>query len=230
MSISSNLNNIIQISNEDIQFWMSRLLEHTLFLKTLLNVQIVPDLQVEAEDLYQSFINYIQRSSQYNATLINALYSLLEAINNRMRDFDNINVGMPSDDFYNLIQHMIEEQTYFVRLFEGRMTVRSELLFWLREISEHMNLISHLLPPGQLKLQSADISNLLERTRIEALQNPSILVTEADLIQAANEITMNIINSIRMGQLSDIDLTTVEHELIEATKGHERVRYLISLY
>lgn len=224
----SNLSNIIQISNDDIQFWMLRLLEHTFFLKTLLNPQIVPDLQAEADELFRSFLSQSQRNPQYNPTLINALYALLEAINNRMKDFD-INVKLEPNDFHDLIQHMIEEQTYFVRLFEGRMTVQLELLFWLKEGSEHMNLISHLLPSGTFKLQAANIANILESTRIEALQDSSILLTEADLIESASEIASNIVNSIRSGELKGVDLATVEHELIESIKGHERIQYLVSL-
>jgi hypothetical protein len=225
----SNLDNIIQVSTEDINFWMQRLTEHTFFLKSLLNPQIVPDLQLEANELYQIFTTHIQRNSEYNAHLINALYALLATINIRMKDFGNINLLLSPNDFYDLIQHMILEQTYFVRLFEGKMTVQYELLFWLREISEHMSLISHLLPPNQLKIQAANIGNILEQTRIAALQDSSILLNDADLIRSSNEISLNITNSIRSGQIQGVDLATVEHEYIEAVKGFERVQYLLSL-
>jgi len=243
MTSSSNLFDIIQVTHDDIKFWTFQLTEHALFLHLLLNPQAVPELKNEAKHLHNAWNEHRQKCKDLNPKkcscipdgyigflkLSNALYALLETIHSKIGVIPNINLDIPSDDFHALIRHMLMEQTYFVRLVEGKITMKEELLFWLQENAEHMTLISHLLPFGPLKDQAANIADILGRTKDAALQNSGYFINEVTLIRAANESAMNVHNAIVSGQVLTINQIMLDHEIREAIKGEERVRYLLSV-
>ena len=229
-TINPNLLRIVQASPCDIDFWSQQLTEHALFLHRLLNPQTVPGLKEEARQLYASWYNVLQkRPIAYNATLINNTYGLLETVHNKISQINPINVELPVNDFHALVRHMLLEQTYFVRLVDGKMTVKEELLFWAQENAEHTELVSHLLPPGELKDRSALLADALNRNRVMANYDASYFVPELELIQNSNLGAGVIHGAVHSGQIRTVNDQMLEHEMREARKGEERVQYLLTL-
>jgi hypothetical protein len=239
MSVNpTNLLYIVQASQCDVDFWTQQLTEHTLFLHKLLNPAAVPALKEEAKKHYAAWYALLKQNPvPYDATMTASLYAFLEVIHNkigtntvaRQGGVAPINLELSLDDFHALIKHMISEQTYFVRLVEGKVTIKDELLFWAQENAEHTELISHLLPAGDLKNQTAEISDSLKRTRVLSIYDQAYFSDELPLIKRSNNTTATIHGFIHSGQITSINDAMLEHEMREAQKGEERVQYLLGL-
>lgn len=220
------LNNFIQPVADDSTFWKHQITEHALFLSNKLNPNTASELKHEATQFYLMSVNNRTSESSYNANYMNLFYAFLETIRNKIPDIPNINLEISTDDFYDLVRHMILEHTYVVRLLNGQMTVKEELLFWLQESAEHMLLLTNLLPEGQLREESGRIAEILRETRDAALDNPAYLLNSSNIIKASLEAAALINNDIISGRVQ-IDQQMLFHEIREANRGLERINSLL---
>ena len=217
------LSKIVVATDDDTTFWKDRFIEHVTFLYSMLNEREVPELKYEALELS----SFLKSGSKIDPIHISLLYAFLETINNEIDDVVDINNALSRDDFRDLVRHMIIEQTYYVRLISGKITVKDELLFWLQETAEHMSLISNLLPHGPLRTQTSQAADILKRTRSHAIKNPLYLMVEADLIKSANRSAYLVNDAILSGKVQ-IDDEMLIHEIKESTRGEERVHSLLN--
>lgn len=233
MSSNSNFSHLVQVSQCDIDFWTQQLTEHILFLHKLLNPDAVPILKEEAKTHYSTWYCLLKQSPvRYDAGLLNSLYAFLETIHNKLGERNQnipINLELSTKDFHALVKHMILEQTYYVRLAEGKMTIKDELLFWAQENAEHTELVSHLLPLGNLKDQTSEIADSLKRTRVLANYDQIYFSDELSLIKRSNEAAGIIHQAVHTGRIQTINDAMLEHEMREAQKGEQRVQYLLGL-
>ena len=139
----------------------------------------------------------------------------------KINEIPNINIEIPLYDFCDLVNHMILEQTYYIRLTDNKMTVKDELLFWLQEHIEHMSLVADLLPIGVLKDNATQISDMLKDIRNASLQNPVYLWNSLEVITVANNILMQVTNT------KDVDPQMVRHEMRETEHGLKRITSLL---
>src|SRR5690242_11954232 len=127
MTSNPGIDRMIQVSQNDIDFWTQQLAEHALFMTNLINPQIAPDLVEEAKMLYTGWYEHLQNKPvKYNPVFSNSQYALLETAHNRISQGLPINKDISQDDFHDLLRHMILEQTFFVRLVQNRMTIKNE--------------------------------------------------------------------------------------------------------
>jgi len=228
MDDNPNFLKIIQPSQDDIDFWSYQLCEHSLFLKMLLDPNVVPDLQMEANYMYDQWYKLVQtKPIKYNTNLLTSLYAFLETIHNKISKHIKLTLMLSIDDFHALITHMIFEQTYFVRLVEGKMTLKHELMFWLQENSQHTALFAHQLPPGDTKTYITEISNLLKRNKVIAQHDPSYLMYELKLLTQSNNAANYLHDEIHAGNIKGIDDSMLEHEMREAIRGEQRVKMFL---
>ncbi|CAH6419331.1 Hypothetical protein HVR_LOCUS535 [uncultured virus] len=230
MASNPNLDRKIQVSQCDVDFWTQQLAQHALFLQDLIDPQVAPDLVEEAKMLYTGWYKQLQNKPVgYNPVFSNSQYSLLEGAHNRLSQGLPINNGISQDDLHDLLRHMVLEQTFFVRLVQGRMTVRNEIQFWIQENREHTALISRLLPPGPFKDQIINLSDRLDASRAVTNFDLAYLNEELNLIKASNQGAITVHNALHAGQIVGLNDAMLEHEMREAQKGEERLTYLISL-
>lgn len=133
----------------------------------------------------------------------------------------NNNNNISTEDLTSLVKHMILEQTYFVRLNEGNITVADELQFWFQENREHIDLLSHLLPNGELKTHVIHLVN-------QSFEYPDDFKYQSDVIDISDRTTDIIHNDIHSGRIKSIDDKMLEHEMRETKRGKQRIIYLIS--
>lgn len=229
MATNLNLTRKIQAKDCDVEFWTQQLAQHALFIHDLLDPQVVPDLKEEAKMLYSGWYSQLQNNPvKYNPVLSNSQFAFLEATHNRLSQGIPLNMGILRDDLHDLLRHMILEQTFFVRLVQGRVSINEEIQFWLQENREHTALVSRLLPAGPLKNQIIDLSDRLESTRSLTNFDIPYLLSELDLVRISNQGAMIVHNAVHAGQITEINDAMLEHEIREAQKGEERLTYLIS--
>ena len=220
--MTSNLDRKIQVSQCDIDFWTQQLAQHALFLQDLFNPQNAGDLIEEAKMLCIGWSNQLKKNPiEYNPILSNSQYSLLHAAKSRLSRGVPINNKISGDDLHDLLHHMILEQTFFVRLAQGRMTIGEELQFWVQENREHTDFVSRFLPDGILKDEISDL--------VDKLEDHYELPENLKLIRASNKAMMEVHNAVHSKQITAIDDAMLEHEIREAKKGEQRVSFLLSL-
>lgn len=242
MSPNPNLLRIVEVSQSDIDFWTQQLTEHILFIQKLLNHDAVPALKQEAKNHYSAWYRLLNENPvRYDASMLNSLYAFLETIHGKIGERTQtgdkkviiqsapINVELSIDDFHSLVKHMILEQTYFVRLVEGKMTIKDELLFWAQENAQHTELVAHLLPPGDLKNQAVEIADSLKRTRVLANYDEVYFSDELSTIKRSNGVAGVVHAAVHTGQIRTINDAMLEHEMREGQKGEQRVQYLLGL-
>lgn len=244
MSSNPDLLRIVRVSQCDVDFWTQQITEHILFIHKLLNPDAVPALKQEAKIHYSTFYNVLnQKPVRYDANMFNSLYAFLETIHNKICERNDtgdqtsiikgvgapINVELSTDDFHALVKHMILEQTYFVRLVEGKMTIKDELLFWSQENSQHTELVSHLLAPGDFKDQAAEIAHSLKRNRILSNYDEIYFSDELALIKRSNSAAGVVHGAVHAGEIRTVNDAMLEHEMREGQKGEQRVEYLLGL-
>ena len=215
------LTNFIQPAPADALFWKQRIAEHALVLSDLLNPDTASDLKHEATQFYIMINN-----NSDNEEFMNLFYAFLETVRNKIADIPDINLEIPTEEFYDLVRHMILEHTYVVRLLNGQMTIKEELLFWLQETAEHTTLLANLLPEGQLREEAGRIAEILRDTRALALENPAYLLNSPNIIKASIEAA-SLINNEVISHRVQIDQRMILHEILEAEYGLERVNFLL---
>ena len=221
MTTSFNLNNRVQANVKDIELWMNQFVEHALFLSQLLDPIKVPGLQEEAHEIHEQLkglliIGGVERV----AKLLNYLFALLVTIHNKTDH--NINLKISSDDFHDLVKHMMLEQSYFTRLVAGKITIKEEVEFWAEESAGHLTLISHELPEGTFKHNIQQLVQFLKSTPADS--NMIAQVVQGLEIEAT--YTQELLDSVIKGKIK-VDKAMLEHEMRESNWGLYRLKYFV---
>lgn len=220
----------IQPSYHEIVFWSNQIREHVFIVNSYLNDQTAFHVKEEAKRLYAGWSDllceYPSKDVQFSCWLLLKTYEFLELVKNKIRHEPAIYIGISGEDFHALIDHMIVEQTYFVRLASGKVTVQEELIFWAQENAEHTALLSKSLPCGELKDTMLGVSDLLFKIKIVGSQNPAVFADELNLLHYSDNAALNVHKYVHSGELK-LDDRILEHELREAKIGEQRVAFLL---
>lgn len=207
---------------ENVLFWSDRFREHALFLYMLLDERKVPNLKYETYRQYQQWDMFLSQPANdpFQQKLPQMLDELLQFKQEVLAQSDNnINVILPVADFKTLVAHMIEELQYFINVSTDRLTPEDELNFWIREITEHTELISRSLPPGPLQNQVNQTVQALKTVKRDNILS---------VVQQANQAAVQLERMIRNGQVQSlINPMMLEHEIKEAKRGEQRIRQLL---
>ena len=222
MTTSLNLNDRVQANVKDIDLWMNQFVEHALFLSQLLDPVKVPGLQEEAREIHEQLkglliIGGVERV----AKLLNYLFALLVTVHNKTGR--NINLKISTDDFHDLVNHMMLEQAYFTRLVAGKITIKEEVEFWAEESAGHLTLISHDLPEGTLKSDIQQLVQFLKSTH----DSPNMINRVEQALEVEATYTQELLNSVIKGEVK-VDKAMLEHEMRESNWGLYRLKYFIS--
>lgn len=227
--MTNKLNGIVKATQCDTDFWMYQIAQHALFLSKLLDGDYVPKLKDEAAALYKELYCTVKEPViQYNCKLLTSMYALLFTISGRTHNESGLTKELSDEDFRTLIQHMIIEQTYYVRLYAGQLTVEDELLFWSRENEQHTKLVAHLLPPSDLRDRLAVMSDSVRENNLLSNMDPMYFSDELGLITHSNQLASVVHAGVLDGSITSVDRDTLEHEMREAQRGEERIKSLIS--
>ena len=228
MSATNRLNNRVQPDDRIIEFWLGQFVEHALFLARLLDPNVVPELKQEAHELFLRLNEVVRANRADQGTrLLISLYALLLTIHNKQKEIPNLNLEIPADDFHDLLNHMLLEQTYFVRLTSNKMTIKEELAFYAQESAEHLTLVANLLPEGELKQSLQQIADQLNNLRVQGVENPLVLSQVAQVLEIEPSYTAQVNEAVLRGEVA-IDKDMLAHEIRESTIGLERVRFFVN--
>lgn len=221
----------------NVVFWMKRIREHMLFINKLLDNDVVPVLKCEAYELYSELSNDIS----YNEHILLKIYSLLEFIHTRSHELGkldvNINKRLMRQDFNALVKHMLQEQTYIVRLYNGKLSFKEEFLFWLEESIEHLTLLSKLINELSISPESqnllADFNDLINNLQeVHDYLMLSIDLSEftsfsiPDLLSRSKLLTTQLKMLLPQDLQSADDIMMIDHETIETEFAMTRLPYL----
>lgn len=228
MSRTLNLTDIVPATAEDVAFWLGQFIEHALFLSKLLNPDVAPVLKHEAHELFMILNEDAKRSRfQYNENTLILLYALLLTVHNKIDDIPDLNIEISAKDFHDLVNHMLLEQTYFIRLVHNKVTVRDELLFWAQESAEHLTLVSDLLPEGDLKENVALLSDRANEIYSRGIAEPHILLELVNLLRDEMPASAEVYSAIIQGEVP-VDRDMLLHERRESERALTRVELILS--
>lgn len=221
----------MELQQDDITFWSERFKDHAMLLFILIDPNMANDLKSRAHQEFQDWDLYLQNP---NVNTLNQLIPRLSDLKHDVFEFSKIvqiNLVLSHDDFISLVNHMIEELVFFLRLMSG-MTAEDELAFWKQESAEHTELASHLIPfirmmpqdAQELKVNSADVVQ-----KLKSLTDPYSLLP---IYQWSNQIALKLDRLIQEGDknaIQDLFHMMVEHEIKEGTRGAIRIRQLTGM-
>ena len=183
---------------EEVKFWLEVMLEHALVIKNGLPVMHA-DLISEADDYYRRFGELLKRANTVNGE--KKYKALVDDSLNQVRKFYRFNrrllrmalTGKLGGALFPLmLDHMSREALYAIcvleRLCDDKTTYYKasmvrEMLFWLRIMSDHTKLISHLLDPSEAGLIAVadDFSAEFDALYLQARDFASMLGAQGDI-------------------------------------------------
>ena len=222
----------MELQQNDLTFWSERFKDHAMLLFILIDPNRANDLKSRAHQEFQNWDLYLQN---LNVNTLNQLIPRLSDLKQDVLEFSKItqiNLVISHDDFKDLVNHMIKELVFFLRLMSGDMSPEEELNFWKQENAEHTELSSHLIPfirmspqdAEELKVNSADVVQ-----RLKSVTDPYALLP---IYQWSNQIALKLDRLIQEGDKSaiqDLFHMMVEHEIKEGTRGAIRIRQLTGM-
>lgn len=225
MEIKYNPESIIKPSVEDIIFWNRRLNEHFYFLYELLDTESVIELKQQSKVLSETFCS---DGLAHNVVHVMNAYTFLTLLHKKVKKNIILTSHMPREEFHKFIKHLISEQTYFVRLLNGKMTLKEEFIFWIDESSEHAYLLSQTLPDNpEIKQNLIECSELLMIMTKLSKYDPIYFKNNIPNILTKTNECVSIVKNNLVTILSELDKGMISHECIEAEYGINRIKYLI---
>jgi hypothetical protein len=222
----------MELQQDDVTFWSERFKDHAMTLFILIDPNRANDLKIIAHQEFQDWDLYLQNPS-FEA--LNQLIPRLSNLKHDVLEFSKItpiNLVLSHNDFISLVNHMIEELVFFLRLMSGNMTAEEELDFWKQESAEHTELASHLIPFIPMSYQDADKLTVDSKDvvgRLKSLTDPYALLP---IYQWSNQIALKLDKLIQEGDknaVQDLFHMMVEHEIKEGVRGAIRIRQLTGM-
>ena len=210
---------------DDVTFWSERFKDHAMLLYILLDPQRANDLKQRAQQEFEYWTYQVDNPNPAN------LYLLLQSLSVLKHDIHNrslsgqINLMLSSNDFQSLVQHMIIELNYFIRLINGQMSPEEELAFWTQESAQHTELAAHLLPPGQLQSKTLDLAHRLQMLANDPMSGPLLMTYHTSNQEAIN--LDNLIQQQHPDAIKQLMHIMIEHEIKEGLHGEQRIRQLL---
>jgi hypothetical protein len=218
----------VSLQQDNVTFWSERFRDHAMILYILIDPQRANDLKLRA---MQELENWTSQLINPNSSLLIQLTSSLLIFKRDVQERAHnniINLMIEPDDFKALVKHMIEELNFFIGIYDGQITPEKELEFWTRENSEHTELVAHLLPEGQSRMQNLQLANQLKIIADNISRN----IIEPDILSIYDTSTNMAMELDQMlSQQSNLITTIVHimlvHEIKEALRGERRIRELL---
>jgi hypothetical protein len=183
---------------EEVKYWLEIMREHALFMKNGLSVAHT-DLISEADDYYRRFGELLKTANTLNGEkkykcFIDDSIKLVQKFyrfNRRLLRLA-LTCRLGGSLFPLMLDHMSREALYTLRVLErlcaGKQTyykasMLREMLFWLRLMSDHTKLISHLLDPSETGLIATadDFSAEFDALYLQARDFASMLGGQGDI-------------------------------------------------
>lgn len=221
----------MNLQQDDVTFWSERFKDHAMLLYILIDGNKANDLKLRA---YQEFVNWDSYLQNPDVNTLNLLITSLSELKHDVLEFSKItqiNLVISHNDFISLVDHMIEELMFFLRVISG-ISPDDELSFWVKENIEHTELLNHLISSismtqenyDQLKVDSYDVIQ-----RLKSIRDPHSLLP---IYQWSNQIALKLDKLIQEGDktaVQDLFHMMVEHEIKEGVRGAIRIRQLTNM-
>lgn len=209
---------------DEMDFWSRQIFDHLQFLRDLTTD---PEIKEVIEDRIDRWCDVrTQRNVKFNPQdqiwRVTELNNFFLAIRGYI--FKGKNVGFI---FPSLLNHMIEEQEYYIRLLEGNNDIISEGTFWKNELIEHTSLIAHLLDPLDDEISLQILTNL-QNLKNEKLSLTELIQAMEDYIKFTKRLSRDEKISIKVNPpyFSLLSRAMYEHEIREMEHGVRRLSLL----
>lgn len=215
----------MELQQDDVTFWSERFKDHAMLLFILIDPNRANDLKGRAHQEFQD----------WDFEPLNLSIPRLSDLKHDVLEFSKItqiNLVLSHDDFIALVNHMIEELVFFLRLMSGIMTAEEELDFWKQESAEHIELSSHLIPFIPMSFQDAEKLKLDSKDVVQRLKSLTDPYSLLPIYQWSNQIALKLDKLIQEGDknaVQDLFHMMVEHEIKEGIRGAVRIRQLTGL-
>lgn len=198
------------IAPSDIDFWSQKFQEHL----AVLNLLLLQPLTVNFGDL---------RSIDSIEQMIGAQESLLDEIEAGRVIF---NPRFSVVDIASLIEHMIEEEDYFIRLMNQQVYLEEEIKFWLHEHETHTNLAGRLFLPSYKKEQLELIATSWAFDKLECPPYNLCLIIKA--LEFSNARACKLLACLEAEPtMSLLPPVLLRHEIEETNWGIHRLKYIL---
>lgn len=217
----------MELQQDDVTFWSERFKDHVILLFILIDPNRANDLKGRA---YQEFQNW-----DSNVKDLNLLIPRLSELKHDVLEFSKItqiNLVLSHNDFIALVNHMVEELVFFLRLISGILTAEEELDFWKQESAEHIELSSHLIPFIPTSSQDAEKLTIDSKDVVQRLKSITDPYSLLPIYQWSNQIALKLDKLIQEGDknaVQDLFHMMVEHEIKEGVRGAIRIRQLTGI-
>jgi len=225
MTLESNLCRRVIASPCLIEFWLFQIAEHALFLCELIDCELAPKMHHEAQIYYKKYYNLCELNPKIHDPMLCAsffafLFTLCKLLDRKIK----LSSILSCEVFSTFVKHLIYEQAFFVRLCEGKITVKLEIMFWLTEIKQHTELsllfLSDKLSNSNLTF-GYDICDNIDHHIGLSVSDESLLFDEIiNLCLESNKLLESI-------DSSSVFSSIINHELREGKKGVERIKLLL---
>lgn len=213
----AQMESIMPHSDQDITFWLQRITEHSLIIYMLLNEKVLPRFKQEALGFYNEWYN---NGGVYDGNLLNRFFAFLITLSMEIPHISGSSEILSREYLGNVIHHMLMEQSYFIRLLEGKITVANELSFWTRETSEHSGLLGDIL---QEKVFQSIPKKLNGVDSVQTLDDQmGLFVSNARVLEEKNK-------SMAENEKHTVENIMLQHELTESAYGQQRLAYIQNL-
>jgi hypothetical protein len=235
-------------NNMDEEFWTNQMLEHAFVLLNLLNpyedyVFKYAHLteNTKASDYFKKlkYYHFLSKFTQDDVvnfiTLKNGIICHLK--DGSLKPIPNFGELFPAEDtkpkedLIDLTSHMIKEETYYLNLLKGFLTVEQEIKFWLDENAEHTHFSIKLINP---QLVSKDPETLLMSVTVKKEECKQVLspnIGNAHItLKKSNDAALASYNQLKNMNTVELKLSMLVHEIRETAFAEKRLSLLYSMY
>lgn len=206
-----------QLLHDEITFWSRQIFDHLKFLRQLITD---PDLSEALEDVINNWCDVLSQPNvkfnpQNQKSAVTKINKFFTNIKKKVLEGKNLGFLFPS-----FLNHMIEEQEYYLDILNGEKDIIKEGTFWKNELIEHTSLIAHLLDPKEDDI-AFDLLKDLQNLKMKPIKLSELIRIMESYINLTKKLRDDnkITDNIKPPYFSLLSRPMYDHEIREMEHG-----------